>query len=116
MNENNSNSNVSNSVFDNSTKNICLYCFLSVSLIIFFMLTPLNQFIKTSKFIKIISICILAYTLYLNNTQIQIFYSSNLGENSDIIKRHLNINIICSYVFSLSILLLIFFVIRSFWY
>lgn len=114
MNENNSTS--ISTIFDNSTKHICIYCFVSICFIIFFMLTPLNQFIKTSKFIKIITTCILAYCLYLNSIQIQNLSISNIGDSSDIIKRHLNINIICSYLFSLSIFLLIFFVIRSFWY
>lgn len=114
--DNNSNAN-SNArlIFDNSTKNICLYCFVSIILIIIFTLTPLSNFSTLTIFVKIISILLLGYCTYLNSIQIKIFYNTNPDSSSTQIKNYLNINIFCSYIFSLSMIIFIFFIIKSFW-
>jgi len=115
--DNNSNA-ISNTtrLFDNSTKNICIYCFVSIILIIIFTLTPLSNFITLTIFIKIISILLLGYCIYLNGIQIKNFYSSNTDGTSSLIKSYLNVNIFCSYIFSLSMIIFIFFIIKSFWH
>ena len=114
--DNNSNA-ISNTtmIFNNSTKNICLYCFISIVLIILFMLTPLNHYVTISTFVKIISILLLGYCIYLNNFQIHNLTNSSIGNNSSSIKSYVNINIFCSYLFSLSMIIFIFFIIKSFW-
>jgi hypothetical protein len=61
----------------------------------------------------IIAIIILAYTLYLNNNQTNLLRSVNLSSNTPQVSSQLNINIICTYVFSVFIGLLIIFVIKS---
>ena len=113
-NNSNANSNI-RMIFNDSTKNICLYCFVSIILIIIFTLTPLSNFNLLTIFVKIISILLLGYCTYLNGNQIKNFYSTNTDGNSALIKSYLNVNIFCSYIFSLSMIIFIFFIIKSFW-
>jgi hypothetical protein len=115
--DNNSNA-VSNTtmIFNNSTKNICLYCFISIILIILFTLTPLSNFVLLTTLIKITSILLLGYCIYLNSIQIKNFYTIITNDNSALIKSYLNINILCSCIFSLSMIIFIFFIMKSFWY
>jgi hypothetical protein len=72
--------------------------------------------ILTSTFIKIIVVIILGYTIYLNNHQTNILSLSNklASENSFEIQSQLSKNIICSYIFTLFLGLLLIFVIKSF--
>jgi hypothetical protein len=86
----------------------------SIGIIVLFIISPLSNFFKTSIFMKLLAILILCYTLFLNNKQTNLLRSANLSANSEKIKSQLNINIICGYVFSLFIGLLIIFVIKSF--
>lgn len=95
------------------TKNICLCCFLSIFLILLFVLSPLSNFFKTSLFMKVITIFILGYTFYLNvlqTNQMKIYYNNSKSQE---ITNQLNMNIICSYVFTFFIGLLIIFVTKS---
>ena len=96
------------------TKHICVCSFISIILIILFIISPLNNFIKTSMFMKLIVLILLGYTFYLNLLQIDHLKKSSGNVEHSMIKNQLNINIICSYVFSLFLGLLLFFVIKSF--
>jgi hypothetical protein len=102
------------SIFTNVTKNICMCSAFSISIIVLFIISPLSYFFRTSLFMKIIALIILCYTLYLNNKQTNLLRSASLSAASEKIKSQLNINIICSYIFSIFIGLLIIFVIKSF--
>lgn len=97
------------------TKNICLYCLLSLALIIIFMLTPLRQYLYLNLLIKMIICFILGYCLYLNTHQIKNLINSKSSNNSTLFKRYLNVNIIFSSIFSICIFVLLCFVIKSFW-
>jgi hypothetical protein len=77
-------------------------------------LSPLSNFFKTSSFMKIISIIILGYTIYLNILQTDYLRRATNSTNAENVKSQLNINIICSYVFTLFMGLLAIFVIKSF--
>jgi len=101
-------------LFTDETKKICTCSALSISIIILFVISPLSNFFKTSIFMKIISLILLGYTLYLNNNQTNLLRSVNSSSNSSQINSQINTNIICSYVFSLFIGLLIIFIIKSF--
>lgn len=95
------------------TKNICLCCFLSIFLILLLVISPLSNFFKTSLFMKIIIIFILGYTFYLNimqTNQMKLYYNNSKSQE---ITNQLNTNIICSYVFTFFIGLLIIFVTKS---
>jgi capsular polysaccharide biosynthesis protein len=63
---------------------------------------------------KIIALIILSYTIYLNMQQTNLLQAAGISVNSEKVKSQLNMNIICSYVFTVFIGLLIIFVIKSF--
>jgi hypothetical protein len=100
-------------IYDNSTKQICLCSFISIFLIILFIISPLSKFFKTSLLMKLITIVILSYTFYLSfgqTKQLKLLY--NNSETHEI-KGQLNMNIVCSYTFTLFIGLLIIFVVKN---
>lgn len=96
-----------------STKNVCMFCFISIFLIILFVISPLSNFFKTSMLMKVIIIIILSYTFYLNILQTNQMKLSYDNSKSQEITHQLNINIICSHVFTFFIGLLIIFVTKS---
>jgi len=101
-------------VFTNNTKNICMCSAISVFLIVLFVITPLSNFFKTSILMKIIALVILCYTIYLNNKQTELLKSASQNVVTNKVKSQLNMNIVCSYIFTMFIALLIIFVIKSF--
>jgi len=97
-----------------STKNIYFCCFISIFLILLFVISPLSKFFKTSLFMKIIIIIILSYTFYLNIIQTnQMKISYNNSKSQEVVNQ-LNMNILCSYVFTFLIGLMIIFITKSF--
>ena len=109
-----SNSAFNLTIFTDITKNICMCSAVSIAIIVFFIISPLSNFFKTSLFMKIIALIILSYTIYLNNKQTDLLRTANVSSLTEQVKSQLNINIICSYVFTIFIGLLIIFVIKSF--
>ena len=96
-----------------STQNVCMCVAISMFLIVLFMMTPLNSFLLSSIFGKIIIIILLGYTLYYNVSNTNKF-SNNFGIN--ITSGNWNAvktNIVCSYVFSFFLLVLMISVIRK---
>ena len=96
-----------------STQNVCMCLGISVLLIMVFMMTPLNSFMLSSIFGKVIILTLLGYTLYYNISQTNIFANnfkvSLTSGNWDTIKT----NITCSYIFSLFLLVLMLSIIRK---
>jgi hypothetical protein len=101
-------------IFTNTTKQICYCSFGSIFLIILFIISPLNRFVVGSTFMKFVILILLGYTLYLNTRQINMMKISVEAHNSENIKSQLNINIMCSYMFSFFVGLLILFIMKSF--
>ena len=101
-------------IFTDGTKKICTCSALSIIIIVLFVISPLSNFFKTSLFMKILSLLLLGYTLYLNNKQTNLLHSANSNSNTSQVNSQINTNIICSYVFSLFIGLLIIFLLKSF--
>jgi len=90
-----------------------MYTTISIILILIFIVTPLNKFFITSLVGKVVAILILAYALYQNYMNTTYFSkSSNVslfkGSWSDV-----KTNLLCSYIFSFFILLLLFSVIKN---
>ncbi len=111
----NSNTHFSLTTFTDTTKKVCTSSAISIFLIVLFIISPLSNFFLTSVFMKIIIILLLSYTLYLNYEQTN--YLRNASSQSNLSKEvqaQLSVNIVCSYVFTLFIGLLIIFVIKSF--
>jgi len=101
------------SIFTQETKNICLCTATSIMIIILFVISPLSNFFRTSLIMKILSIGIMSYIIYLNYNQTDLLRSATLVANSESVKAQLNINILCSYVFTFFIGLLIIFVFKN---
>ena len=101
-------------IFTDETKKVCMCSAISIFIIILFVISPLSNFFKTSTFMKLIALVLMGYTLFLNNTQSSLLRSAYLPSNTPQVNSQLNINIICSYVFSIFIGLLIIFVVKSF--
>jgi hypothetical protein len=99
--------------FAKSTQNVCMCLGISIFFVILFMMTPLNSFLLSSIFGKVIILTLLGYTLYYNISQTNKFSNnfniSLTSGNWDVLKT----NIVCSYVFSLFLLVLMVSVIRK---
>lgn len=100
-------------IFTDETKKVCLCSATSIFLIVLFIISPLSNLFKTSFFMKIIILIILVYTIYLNNRQTNSLREAGVVVNSEKLQSQLNLNIICSYVFTVFISLLVIFVIKS---
>ena len=100
-------------IFTDDTKKVCLCSATSIFLIVLFIISPLSNLFKTSFFMKIIILIILVYTIYLNNRQTNSLREAGVVVNSEKLQSQLNLNIICSYVFTVFISLLVIFVIKS---
>ena len=101
-------------IFTDSTKKICTCSAVSIALIVLFIISPLSNFFLTSSLMKIIVLIILVYTIYLNTIQTNSLRSATSYVKSENVMSQLNINIMCSYVFTLFLGLLCIFVIKSF--
>lgn len=100
--------------FTDTTKKVCMCSTASIFIIVLFIITPLSNFFKTSMFMKLIALILLIYTIYLNNQQTNQLRKANQVASEPQVKSQLNMNILCSYVFTLFIGLLVIFVIKSF--
>jgi hypothetical protein len=101
-------------IFTDSTKKICTCSAISMFLIILFIITPLSNFFITSSVMKIVVLIILAYTIYLNTLQTNSLRTALGFVKSENVMSQLNINIMCSYIFTLFLGLLGIFVIKTF--
>ena len=95
-----------------SSQNICFYSIISILLIFFFMISPINKWLMTSFVGKISILVLLGYILYYN-----IILTNKLSNkmNISIINGHWNMiktNLICSYIFSLFLFVLFISVLR----
>jgi len=110
----NSNEYFSLNTFTYTTKRVCTCSAISIFLIVLFIITPLSGFFMTSIFMRIIILLLLAYTIYLNANQTDYLRNASKLKLSNEVATQLNVNIICSYIFTLFIGLLIIFVLKRF--
>jgi hypothetical protein len=97
--------------YSKSTKNVCLCTTISIILILLFIITPLNNYYTTSIIGKLIICLILIYALYKN-----VKTTNDFSKKIFLIKgewNNLKTNVVCSYIFSLFILLLLITVIKK---
>jgi len=100
-------------MIDETFKQLLLYSFVSMVLIMVFVISPLNNITILSSIMKIIILCLLAYTGYLCNAQITLLRSANTDAQSTTFTNQLTMNIIGEYVFILFLGLLFIFVLKS---
>jgi len=96
-----------------TTQNVCLCMSISAFFIILFMMTPLNSFVLSSIFGKLIILLLLGYTIYYNITKTNKFadnFNVDMMSNS---WNPIKTNIACSYIFSGFLLVLILSVIKK---
>jgi ABC-type Fe3+-siderophore transport system permease subunit len=101
-------------LFTDSTKKVCMCSASSIFIIVLFIISPLSNFLMTSMFMKVIALILLVYTIYLNNNQTNSLRNASQVVKTEQLKSQINMNIMCSYVFTAFIGLLIIFVIKSF--
>jgi len=101
-------------IFTDETKKVCLCSATSIFLIVLFIISPLSNFFMTSLLMKFVILVILIYTIYLNNKQTELLRQASSVITSEKLNSQLNLNIICSYVFTIFLCLLVIFVIKSF--
>jgi hypothetical protein len=96
-----------------STQNVCMCLSVTIFFIILFMMTPLNTFLLSSIFGKVIIFTLLGYTLYYNLYNTNKFANTfNISLTSDSWNT-IKTNIVCSYIFSLFLLVLLVSLIRK---
>lgn len=100
--------------FTDVTKKICACSGISIFLIVLFIISPLSNLFYTSSLMKIVTLIILGYTIYLNHQQTSLLRKANQHAQTPEIYNQLNINIICSYIFTLFLALLSFFIVKTF--
>jgi hypothetical protein len=98
--------------FAKATQNVCMCLGLSVFFIILFMITPLNTFMLSSIFGKVIILSLLGYTLYYNTQQTNKFVNNFDIDLWNDNWNPLKTNVLCSYVFSIFLLGLFISVVR----
>lgn len=95
-----------------SSQHICICSTLSIVLILLFMISPLNQFFMTSIFGKTMILLLLGYTLFYN---IQLTNKLSKEMNVYLLDNSwspVKPNIICSWIFSLFLVVLILSILR----
>ncbi len=96
-----------------NTKTICLCTITSILLIVMFVLSPLRQYLKTSLFMKLITIGVLGYIVYLSVLQINMLNASSNSESVEL-NTQVNLNMYSNYVFIVFIVILMFLLVKSF--
>jgi hypothetical protein len=99
--------------YSKSNQHICLCSTVSIVLILLFIISPLNKWVMTSMFGKLLILIILGYTTFYN-----IKLTNKLSNQTGVYLVNgswspIKINIICSSIFSLFLFILILIVIQS---
>ena len=102
--------------YNDHTKTICLCSFSAIIIVILFILSPLSNFFKTSLFMKLFALIILAYTIYLILIQTNNLKGILHTDKPEHITGQINTNIICSYIFTIFLVILFISIIKSFFY
>lgn len=100
--------------YNDHTKTICLCSFTSIIIVILFILSPLSNFFKTSLLMKLFALIILAYTIYLILIQTNNLKGILNTEKPQHITSQISTNIICSYIFTIFLIILFVSIIKSF--
>jgi hypothetical protein len=103
----------SNLTIASLSKKICICTFTTILIVILFILSPLSYMFKTSLFMKIVALIILGYTIYLSIFQTNMLKITHSISISPQLTSQLNMNIICSYIFTLFLGILLLFILRN---
>jgi hypothetical protein len=106
--------NINTILFNDNTKYICNCVFVSIFLIIIFILSPLSSFSYLSMTVKLIVLILLGYSIYLNINQTQKIYNLDKSGLNPEFASQLNVNQVGNILFTLFIGILFFFILKSF--
>ena len=95
------------------TKRICLCTFVTIIIIILFVISPLSNFFKTSFLMKLIALALLGYSVYLNIFQTNMLSNQSKHIENPQLSSQVNNNIICSYIFTMFLSLLFLFILKD---
>ena len=96
-----------------TNEHICLCSTISICLILIFIFSPLNNFFMTSRIAKLIILILLTYTLFYNIKFTNIFSNKINVSLANGQWNPIKTNIMCSYIFSFFLFILLLSVIRS---
>lgn len=105
---------MSSKLYNDNTKKMCFCSFISIILVTLFIISPLSNFFKTSLFMKLVALLLIGYTIYLNYLQTNSLRHAYSQTQSEKLISQLNINILCSYTFTIFLGVLWIFVVKSF--
>lgn len=100
-------------VFNDETKKICLCSFSALVLCLLFIVTPLSSLFITSTLFKILILVILIYTINIHIKQTNLLTNAKQAAISANVDKQIQMNIICSYIFTFFLILLFLFVAKS---
>ena len=98
--------------YGKTTKNICACTTVAILLIFLFVLSPLKNLLLTSLFAKMAILILLAYAMYANIESARFIKKEFNVDFSNSDWNQLKMNIVCSYVFSGLLLLLLISVVK----
>ena len=96
-----------------STQNVCLCISISAFLILLFIMTPLNSFLLSSIFGKVIILTLLGYTIFYNVTKTNKFAKNFNVELTSGSWDPIKTNIASSYIFTGFLLVLMLAVLQQ---
>ena len=86
---------------------------IAALILIIVMFTPLANYGKTCVLLKLISILIILYAIYMIKMQIDVM-NNTVDNNNDVINTHLQTNLACNYVIIVACIILIIIILKSF--
>jgi len=103
-------------IFNDETKKICLCSFSALLLCLIFIVSPLSSLIITSSLFKILILVILIYTINTHIKQTNKLTNAKQSAIAPNVDKQIQINIICSHVFTFFLIVLFLFVMKSLFY
>lgn len=103
-------------IFNDETKKICICSFVALILTVIFILSPLSSLFVTSTLFKIAILVILIYTIHIHIKQTNQLTNAKQAAISANITKQIEMNIMCSYLFTFFLILLFVFVAKSIFY
>lgn len=100
-------------LFNDETKKVCICSFAALVLTLIFIVSPLSSLFITSTLFKIAILVILVYAINIHIKQTNLLSNSKQSAIDENIIKQIEMNIMCSYMFTFFLILLVVFVTKS---
>lgn len=97
--------------FTDTTRKVCTFSALSIFLVLLPIVTPLNRVPLLAGLVKLVTVALLGYTMYLNVLQTNSLRQATSSSHE--VTSQLTVNIASGYVFTLFLGLLVVFVLKG---